>query len=288
VDPAEVQKFAAMSPDGHGDSNHTITNTMGLVYTTAAFTAVRTWALPTAASYPPNVPLTISDLFGGVSGAFPLIIDGNASELIDGALTYTIGSPYGSVTLVSNTLAWKVASAVKASGSDLLIPATAFSGQSFIDFDLAPYSGRGYTEFLIRFWSVTNGSDADFVLRTSPTNAGSLASAGTDYDTVMDYALASAADGVWGGAATLTDSGIVICFMGNSANDIIHNSEIRIFNPFVAHFVGVQARTVLRSDSEVQNHLAVGSRLSSAVVNYVRVLPTAGTITGNYSFHGVR
>lgn len=72
------------SATGHGDSNYTIVATDRFVYTTAAFTAARTWTLPAASAVNAGGSIVLADLANGVSSGFVLIVARAGSDLIYG------------------------------------------------------------------------------------------------------------------------------------------------------------------------------------------------------------
>jgi hypothetical protein len=88
-----------------GDTNYTVLITDHYVGLTA-ITATRTWTLPAAATVGAGTQFIFKDESGSLSGTVKLIIDGNASETIDGATTFEMTSAYESLTLVCNGSNW--------------------------------------------------------------------------------------------------------------------------------------------------------------------------------------
>jgi hypothetical protein len=90
------------TPTAVGDANYTILAANAFVYTSAAFTAARTWTLPSAASYRAGVPLTIADLFGTLTATNTLTIARAGSDTINGLTAVVMGSAFQSLTFESD------------------------------------------------------------------------------------------------------------------------------------------------------------------------------------------
>ncbi len=73
-----------------------------------SFTASRTMTLPAVATMRAGDELTFTDEAGTCTGTTSLILDGNASETINGATTYTATAAYSSITIVMRNAQWWV------------------------------------------------------------------------------------------------------------------------------------------------------------------------------------
>lgn len=106
-----------------GDANATVAVNTTNVWTNAALTATRTWALPAASTIPAGATIVVSDMVGAISTPGQnVIIDGNGTDTINGRNFYTITQSWGSTTFTSNgTNGW----AATAQAAD--IPNVAFT-----------------------------------------------------------------------------------------------------------------------------------------------------------------
>jgi hypothetical protein len=93
-----------------GNANYTILATDRLVYNSVAFTAPRTWTLPSAASYGAGRTLTIIDAIGTVTTTNTLTIARAGSDTINGLASIVLATAYQSAILVSDgVLHWTLA-----------------------------------------------------------------------------------------------------------------------------------------------------------------------------------
>lgn len=91
------------SATSHGDSAYTILSTDRVVYTSAAFTAARTWTLPAASALNPGQSLVVVDAQGTLTAANTLSVARAGSDTINGgSASLVLGNAYASVTLYSD------------------------------------------------------------------------------------------------------------------------------------------------------------------------------------------
>lgn len=137
----------------HGDSNYTILTTDIAVVTNAAFTAPRTWTLPTASSFGNGKRLTVADENGGITSTNTLTIARNGTDTIEGASANQIlAAAFQSLTLMSDgTSNWKIIAAKYAAGSPNI-----FIGQNPL--------ATGGTELIGAFWCATTQGGASYSL----------------------------------------------------------------------------------------------------------------------------
>jgi len=86
----------AGGPTAVGDANYTILPTDAFVYTSATFTAPRTWTLPLASSYRAGRPLTITDIVGTFYQ--PLTVQRAGGDTISGATAFVMSTQFQSMT----------------------------------------------------------------------------------------------------------------------------------------------------------------------------------------------
>jgi hypothetical protein len=84
------------------DGNYTVQTTDRLV-AYIALTAARTVSLPAASTFPGGSRLLVVDESGNCSSTKTITLSANGSDLIDGASSAVIGTPYGYVALECNT-----------------------------------------------------------------------------------------------------------------------------------------------------------------------------------------
>jgi len=89
-------------PTAVGNANYTILATDVLVYTSVAFTASRTWTLPSAASYGAGRILRVVDLLRTVTATNTLVLQRGGTDTINGATSATIAAAGGSLLVVSD------------------------------------------------------------------------------------------------------------------------------------------------------------------------------------------
>jgi len=87
---------------GVGDANYTILSTDKTVGTNAAFTASRTWTLPTANAVNPGQSVKVLDTAGGVTSSNTLVIAAAPGNTINGGSSVTINAGNGGYLLVSD------------------------------------------------------------------------------------------------------------------------------------------------------------------------------------------
>jgi hypothetical protein len=86
-----------------GNANYTIQNTDVLVYTSVAFTAARSWTLPSAAAYGAGRVLRVVDSLGTLTGVNSLTLLRAGTDTITVGLTsYTLAQAGQSLLLVSD------------------------------------------------------------------------------------------------------------------------------------------------------------------------------------------
>ena len=109
----------AFSGTNAGTTNYQILDTDRTVCTGGTLSAPVTWTLPTAASYPPYVPLFLRDCAGGATSTNKISLAATGSDTVNGAsLDPIITSQYGGVIAQSNGVnAWTFAPASGGSGS---------------------------------------------------------------------------------------------------------------------------------------------------------------------------
>lgn len=92
------------SMTGVGNTNYTILNTDRIVFTNAAFSAARTWTLPTASTVSAGTAIAVIDLQGTLTTTNTLTVQRSASDLIfpPNAGTYQMSNPYQGTTFVSD------------------------------------------------------------------------------------------------------------------------------------------------------------------------------------------
>ena len=108
------------TPRAIGDASGTLTADDSFAWTSQAFTAPRTFTLPSAAAHGVGKPLTIADLFGTVTGTNTLTVARGGSDTINGLTAVVMGSAYQSLTFESDGVSkWVIAS-----GSNIFAPST--------------------------------------------------------------------------------------------------------------------------------------------------------------------
>jgi hypothetical protein len=269
---------------GHGDSDYTILQTDGLVYTTAFMSAARTWTLPSAALYGAGRQITIADWFGWVTVIATLTIDGDGSETIDGALTYTLRHERSSVTLMSNGSSWKVIDESYC-GHDILKTGN-FSTSTSLDFVLSSYSVRGYKSFKFLFYNVTaTGADPEILARVSTDGGSSFAATGyiTNYRYYHETGAAA-----WGGNASNT-TGAYVAFAHNQTENKL-NFEFNLFyNDNLPGYPMFGTRWECYYGTKVYQGYGTSVYENSSDVDAIRFIATvAGTLAGSYTLIGVR
>lgn len=85
-----------------GDTNYTIGANDRVIATSTTFTATRTWTFPLASTRIPGDLLVIADVFGGISGSNTLTLARAGSDLIDGATSLTLTTPYKMIAFRSD------------------------------------------------------------------------------------------------------------------------------------------------------------------------------------------
>ena len=76
-----------------GDTNYTILSTDVIVATTAAFTAPRTWTLPSAAACNPGQRIQVIDEIAAISGANNLTVQRAGSDTVSGSTSILLSTP---------------------------------------------------------------------------------------------------------------------------------------------------------------------------------------------------
>lgn len=95
--PSQAAAYRAI-----GDAAATLLATDRIVATSATLTASRTWTLPLANAVPAGTRLIVSDLVGGVSSAFPLVLARSGSDTLNGATSHSIVTPNAELALLSD------------------------------------------------------------------------------------------------------------------------------------------------------------------------------------------
>jgi hypothetical protein len=274
---------------GHGDSDYTCLQTDGLVYANAFMSATRTWTLPPVALYGVGRDITIADYFGWVTVVAKIIIDGNGSELIDGALTYTLNNEYSSVTLRSNGTSWKVVDESSRAPEDILKTGS-FSGVANIDISLTPYMAYGYKSFKLLFHKlVASNADVSAYGRFS-TDAGATFAA-TGYLSNAKYASNTDLSADWAGTGSTAG---MQGFINNAANNKTI-MEINLFsNPNQSGYVMANMKQEAYYSSTGSGTTFIYLQYANMVwptandVDTFRLVVSAGTFAGTYTLLGVR
>jgi hypothetical protein len=269
-------------PTAHGDSNYTVLDTDGYVYTSAAFTAARTWTLPSPLSYIERT-LTISDAFGGLSAANTLII--SSSELIDGASTYVMRNPYESVTLQSVGSSWKIIAKVHA-GEDQLISGY-ISGVASLDISLTPWALLGYKSYKLRMNNFVTNNEVNVIMRLSTDGGATFAATG--YVTTYHYAQSDSAAGVWGGVGNYNTTGMVVGWWDPATTGSHFVAEATLHNPQLTTYPIMDVVGDNYSYNLIYLMLVDAVWPTSQDVDTIRIIPTSGNINGCfYSLSGQR
>jgi len=100
--PATTVIIQPATNTGHGDSDYTISAYDDFVYTSAAFTAPRTWTLPAANTVPVGKRFGVLDVAGGVTASNTLTIARAGSDTINGVSSYVVSTAYDGAELISD------------------------------------------------------------------------------------------------------------------------------------------------------------------------------------------
>lgn len=100
--PATTVIIQPATNTGHGDSDYTISAYDDFVYTSAAFTAPRTWTLPAANTVPVGKRFRVLDVAGGVTASNTLTIARAGSDTINGVSSYVVSTAYDGAELISD------------------------------------------------------------------------------------------------------------------------------------------------------------------------------------------
>ncbi|WP_152621369.1 hypothetical protein [Bradyrhizobium japonicum] len=115
---------------GHGDSAYTILSTDRTVGTNAAFTASRTWTLPTANSVNPGQQIVVADFQGTVTATNTLVIQRAGADTVNGGTSTTISAANGAYLFSSDGVSKWTAQALGAAAAGGVSSVTCGTGLS--------------------------------------------------------------------------------------------------------------------------------------------------------------
>lgn len=190
------------------------------------------------------------------------------------------------------TTSQAVASAV---GCLILLEEHTVASAAELDFttrNVGNYTGASFQsdfdDYVVRVTNMVNGSAANMSFQFS-TNGGVSYDTGANYDALLGYVTGTASAG---GVGVLAGTGIF--WRPTATTTLAANSswegEWRIVNPLTTSFFKSVSGLVLFRDNSAglvagQNH---GQWKSTSAANAMRILPSAGTITGTARLYGVR
>lgn len=133
VSPATARSSSLLNVDsftGHGDSPYTILATDRTIGTNAAFTASRTWTLPSANAVNPGQEIIVADFQGTVTGTNTLVISRAGTDTINGVTSVTIASANGAYLFKSDGISKWTAQALGAAAAGGVSSVTCGTGLS--------------------------------------------------------------------------------------------------------------------------------------------------------------
>ena len=235
----------------------------------ATTTANKTFTLYSAGDKPGGILSFINN------SDYRLTIDANGSETINGALTITLGGNAGTLSLVSDGTNWNILGQ-----SEVLLYDADISAVSNIDINnIATSLFKKYKLVAQLVPSV----DASINIRLSNDNGATFRTGATDYL----YTIFSASGATFTASPSLTDSGVLHVNAESTSNSASITCDI------VGAGSSSYRTTVFHSAFGVRNtgdnNFVVGAVRVQAVEvnNAIRLLSSAGTLTGHVSLWGV-
>ncbi|RJQ24607.1 hypothetical protein C4577_07500 [Candidatus Parcubacteria bacterium] len=167
-----------------------------------------------------------------------------------------------------------------------LATATA-SGASSVDFVLTSWTNSDFFAYRIVFAHVIVSVDGAAVwIRTSTDGGSTYDSGASDYQWAFLYVLATPTNG---GLGSTANSAIVINnAQGNAANEEM-GGVIDFYEPSAAKFFMATYDILMRNTGGTLGRFAgSGQRITAADVDAVRILPSSGTMSGEFRLYGLK
>lgn len=203
-------------------------------------------------------------------------IDPNSTELVDGASTATV-RPGETVVLQCDGSAFRSISVSRQ--SRVLITTTVASAAASVDFTGL---SSDYEFYEIEFHNVTR--TGALWVRTSTDNGATFDAGASDYV----YAVSGYTASVTG--TSNTGDAQILCGLNIGATSGTSNGRLKISGHATSNNKVISGQIGAYTSTGPFATVAVwfGARLSSTVVNAVRLLPSTGTISGTFMLFGVR
>lgn len=227
------------------------------------------------------------------SGTLKLSSGSGSVTINGGTVTATPAANAVVVANASGNLAngWLSAGSVDQHADFTLLSTASPSGAGSVDFDNTVITAS-YFMYLITYQLIFSTDDTELNVRTDTSNGASVDAGAGNYSWVLSYVNTAGASSTSDASATLismfdTGSGTGV---GNAANEganghvwITSRGSASLFPSveFAADYLDASTRT-----TSVRG--AGHRRASTAAIDFVRLLPTGGTITGEVRIYGVK
>lgn len=204
-----------------------------------------------------------------------------ALDFVGSAVTATMAGNLGTVTVTGGGSA----------GALVLLSVANFTAASSADFNSSIIDTATYQEFLFSVNITVSTDDTKLCLRTDTANGASVDAGATDYQYSMKYTNSASAQADVGSAGapqlvmnyTGASGGI-----GNTAPES-HVGEVWVNPGDASNWPQIRFQHVyLDNTTRTGNTSGGGQRRAVGPINFVRLLPLAGTFTGTIWCYGLR